>query len=66
MHRLTAFVLNTLQDADEADWRDILFIDVALQNKIALWLTKQQDKRTGAFTEQGPYYDYNMRVGPQV
>ena len=61
-YRLTAFVLNTLQDADEADWRSILFIDNALLNKIAKWLTKQQDKQTGAFHEVAPFYDYNMKV----
>ena len=61
-YRLTAFVLNTLQDADEADWRSILFIDNALLNKIAMWLTKQQDKKTGAFHEMAPFYDYNMKV----
>ena len=55
-------MLNTLQDADEADWRSIMFIDNALLNKIALWLTKQQDKQTGAFIEEAPFYDYNMRV----
>ena len=39
-----------------------MFIDNALLNKIALWLTKQQDKATGAFVEDAPFYDYNMRV----
>ncbi len=60
--RLTAFVLTTLQDADEADWREFLFIENGLLNKVALWLTQQQDRQTGAFSESAPFYDYNMRV----
>ncbi len=62
IYRLTSFVLNTLQDADEAEWRDILFIDGDLLNKIALWLANQQDRATGAFKEAAPYYDYKMKV----
>ncbi|KAI0217799.1 Alpha-2-macroglobulin-P [Lamellibrachia satsuma] len=59
---LSAIALQTLEDADEADWRDNgLFIPVELRNRIALWLTKQQDNITGAFWDRAPLYDRKMK-----
>ena len=63
LFRLSAIALQTLEDADEADWRDNgLFIPVELRNRIALWLTKQQDNITGAFWDRAPLYDRKMKV----
>lgn len=51
--------------ADEADWRDILYIPNELTNKVALWLVTQQDYQTGAFNDQAPNYDSKMNVSQE-
>ena len=56
----TAFILQTLSEANEPDWRRILYIDVDLLNKVANWLCSQQDTETGAFYDQAPVYDRKM------
>ena len=40
---LTAFALETLSDANEADWINEFYVSVDLLNKISLWLTRQQN-----------------------
>ena len=48
--------------SDEADWRDDLYIPASLLDDMALWLTTQQDKETGAFFDQAPLYDRKLWV----
>ncbi|KAK2182230.1 hypothetical protein NP493_362g02042 [Ridgeia piscesae] len=59
---LSAIALQSLEDADEADWRDSgLFIPVGVRNRIALWIAKQQNNVTGAFWDVAPVYDRKMK-----
>ena len=60
--RVTAFTLQTLNDADVAEWQQDLYIETSLLNKIATWITTQQDQSTGAFFEEGPIYDVRFQV----
>jgi len=63
LFRLSAIALQSLEDADEADWRDSgLFIPVGVRNRIALWIAKQQNNVTGAFWDVAPVYDRKMKV----
>lgn len=59
--RVTAFVMQTLNDAQEKDWELDIFIATELLNKIMLWLCEQQSPE-GAFIEHAPIYDRKMRV----
>ena len=56
---VTAFVLETLQEANVPDWRHVLYIDVDLLNRIAKWLCDQQEA-DGSFSDQAPVYDRKM------
>lgn len=47
----------------EPEWEHILYIDIDILNKLALWLIKQQNMSTGAFIEADDYiYDNKMKV----
>ena len=59
--RVTAFVLETLNDAQETDWELDFFISTDLLNKIMLWLCEQQTPE-GSFFEHAPLYDRKMWV----
>jgi len=58
--RLTAHALGVLSDAREIEWEKTFFVDVDIINKIARWLTKQQDLTTGAFHEKTIWFDRKM------
>jgi len=54
---VTAFIMRTLQDANQKDWEiEYFYIPGELLNRMALWLCSQQDS-SGAFREQAPLYD---------
>jgi len=56
--RVTSLVLKTLHAAIVSQWTETLYIPVDLLNRMALWLTLQQDNATGAFVETADnYYD---------
>ncbi len=55
--------LQTLSLARNPEWEDILYVDLNIINKMALWLVTQQDQSTGAFVPRGQnFYDYRLRV----
>ncbi|CAD5111927.1 DgyrCDS1188 [Dimorphilus gyrociliatus] len=56
---LTAFVLQTLNFADLADWRLHIYIPPELINKLGNWAAKQQ-QTDGSFVDPSPPYDKRM------
>ena len=65
MGRVTAFVMQTLNDAQEKDWELDIFIPTELLNKVMEWLCAQQTPE-GAFIEHSPIYDRKMRVSRET
>lgn len=53
--RLTSLALKTLHASLVSQWMEIVFIPVSILNKMALWLSKQQNEE-GAFVETSEYY----------
>ena len=60
--RLTSMALKHLHDAMLSQWVEILYIPVKILNKMALWLSRQQNGE-GAFIETSEhYYDRSFLV----
>ncbi|XP_013420589.1 CD109 antigen isoform X3 [Lingula anatina] len=58
----TAFALQTLGAANDAEWENFLYIPSELLSKIALWVCEQQNKTTGAFNQTSKFvYDWTMK-----
>ena len=56
-------MLKSLHAALVSQWTETLYIPIDLLNKMALWLTAQQDNTTGAFIETADnYYDRSFWV----
>jgi len=54
--------LKTLHDALVSQWMEIVYIPVKILNKMALWLSQQQNEE-GAFVETAEhYYDRSFYV----
>jgi len=53
--RLTSLALKTLHAALVSQWMEIVYIPVKILNKMALWLSQQQNE-DGAFVETSEYY----------
>jgi hypothetical protein len=62
--RLTSLVLKHLHSAMVSTWWETLFIPVDILNRMALWLSQQQDE-TGAFIETSDYY-YDRSFWPNT
>lgn len=48
--------MKTLHDILASEWNEQIFIEVELINQVALWITEQQDKRSGMFKETADFY----------
>jgi len=60
--RVTSLALKSLHGAMVSQWVEILYIPVKILNKMALWLTRQQNAE-GAFIETAEhYYDRSFTV----
>jgi len=60
--RLTSLALKSLHGAMVSQWVEILYIPVKILNRMALWLTRQQNAE-GAFVETAEhYYDRSFWV----
>jgi len=60
--RVTSLALKSLHAALVSQWVEILYIPVSIVNKMALWLTRQQNAE-GAFVETSVhYYDRSFWV----
>ena len=57
---MTAFALSTLADAVVKEWEDVLLIEQASLNRVALWLGAMQTD-TGAFTDPAPLHDRKLK-----
>ena len=60
--RVTSLALKSLHAALVSQWMEILYIPVEILNKMALWLSEQQNDE-GAFVETSEhYYDRSFWV----
>lgn len=60
--RLTSLALKTLHAALASQWMEIVYIPVEVLQKMALWLSRQQNE-DGAFIETAEhYYDRSFWV----
>lgn len=62
--RLTSLALKSLSAALVSQWMEILYIPVKILNKMALWLTEQQNEY-GAFVETAEHY-YDRSFWPNT
>ena len=61
-NRLTSIGLDVLSKCSYQEWEYILYIDIPILNKMAMWLVQQQNESTGAFWETSMLFDHSMRV----
>ena len=60
---MTSFALRTLHAVVASEWSEEVYIPLEVINRVALWITDQQNKTTGAFPETSSLvYDRNMDV----
>lgn len=61
--RSTSLALEFLSMAVLPEWEHTLYIDVAVLNRLALWLTSQQNVTSGAFRSTKYIPDIRLMVG---
>ena len=61
-YRFTAIALEHLAAGFEPEWQAELYVDVAILNKLAIFLAEHQDQDTGAFWDMCILYDIKTRV----
>ena len=60
---MSSFVVKYLHDCMASEWGEEVYIDTDLLNKMAIWITNQQDVDDGHFEDtSGVLYDRNMNV----
>ena len=63
VYRTTSLAIEFLsQVAAQPEWEEVLYIDVTIINKLALWLCSQQNVTTGAFPHTSYVYDIKLHV----